>query len=633
MRCATIYKSAGIFSSSARIFNSISFVELSAVDLPDFVVEVPIEGAVIEIATTVRLDHTIDLIYSTGAGSNVEATWYINGSAYNESSYQPLTEGLLEVMLVLVNNFNNSTVSKLVEVETQLQAINFLPHNPLPLHYLNSPLEFTLGLVPEAAYHVTYNVDMGDGTVYHDLTVSHLYADIGVYDITINASNSLSTTHASHSIDVQDKILRVMIKGSLLVETRVLTTYIAEVYKESTAHVVDNVHYVWKIDGVTQEQDAGDLSVLLENSGIYTLNLQVYNSLSSHEVSEQLVVVDDITCPPPDSYIAGTDTLTLLTTDTVTLEAVISANCNNTHTAVWQVLTLDREQVIAFNESTSKVLKFEAAALNPGTYIVRLVVHVADDVTIYRSDEILLSIEEVSVILNLNYPTFTTTNTKESLAISLRDSEVLNKTLNIDSFSFAWSCSFKPPADYDPCLALDLLDSPDISAQFNISGFADISVVVSLAERQVGSAYLVLNVTNYVVPLVKITVADIHALAPDKRTVVSLGCTQHDQSACYNPTIYWLVSLVSQEACPSPDSSSRSYPSSTFTLEPGMTTTGLYNSNLVVNAGVFERGGVYKVSGCVWQGVCGGEILQFSCGPTAGTCSADLQSGKLTAIR
>ena len=59
-----------------------------------------------------------------------------------------------------------------------------------------------------------------------------------------------------------------------------------------------------------------------------------------------------------------------------------------------------------------------------------------------------------------------------------------------------------------------------------------------------------------------------------------------------------------------------------------MTTTGLNKKNLVVKSGVFKVGRTYKVEGCVWQGVCAGQLLQFRCGPSGGQCHVLPNNGK-----
>ena len=43
---------------------------------------------------------------------------------------------------------------------------------------------------------------------------------------------------------------------------------------------------------------------------------------------------------------------------------------------------------------------------------------------------------------------------------------------------------------------------------------------------------------------------------------------------------------------------------------------------------MFRAGGTYKIEGCVWQGVCAGQLLTFNCGPTQGHCSVELGDGK-----
>lgn len=46
-----------------------------------------------------------------------------------------------------------------------------------------------------------------------------------------------------------------------------------------------------------------------------------------------------------------------------------------------------------------------------------------------------------------------------------------------------------------------------------------------------------------------------------------------------------------------------------------------------MSPGVFSPGGRYKLEGCVWDGVCAGELLHFKCGPAEGECTMELADG------
>ena len=48
----------------------------------------------------------------------------------------------------------------------------------------------------------------------------------------------------------------------------------------------------------------------------------------------------------------------------------------------------------------------------------------------------------------------------------------------------------------------------------------------------------------------------------------------------------------------------------------------------MIKAGVFSAGGTYKMEGCVWQGVCAGQLLKFNCGPVQGKCTVGLEQGE-----
>ena len=500
------------------------------------------------------IDRQLQLDYSLVAGSNVIHTWYIDNVQFDGAVFQPEQEGIYIISLTLENNLNSLTVSKEVSVESKLSSVTFAKNLEL-YHKLSNPVEFDVVLAPEAKFNVKYHVDMGDGKVFNSSRVSHLYPDIGVYQISLKVSNSISKIGLVKTLNIQDEILRVMIKGSLMVLERQLSSFNAEVFKKSTTKLEENVHYIWKLDGATQEQDASDFSILLDNPGTYTLSLTVYNDVSEQSVSETLVVTSNTSCHPPGVHITGGDNIRVLSTDTVLFEAVINTNCENKHTIKWSVLTLERVSVQDFMETRSKTLKFRAIFLEAGSYIVRLVVYVTDSPEVYRSDEVMMSVVSVPLIPVLNYPTFTTTNTKETLEISLVDSLIVNESLSLEDFNFNWSCRFRSTQHtYNPCTELHLANSPNISAHFNVSGFADLSVNISLGEeedsswRHAGSTNIVLNVTNYVVPLLKLSVLNLHELSPDKRTVASLQCS-HRGVPCFNPTVEWRVQLVESSEC------------------------------------------------------------------------------------
>ena len=625
IRCSYSYKTTGIFVPLVRVSNSISFTDIPPAKLPIFTVEVPIEDSFINIPNTIEVGQSLELKYSLVAGSNVGHEWFIDGEPYGEAVYRPILEGNLNITLKLKNNLDSLTLSKIVTVETILQSVQ-LAENLGDFHKLTEIVEINLVLTPPAKYNVTYSVDMGDGTVYKTPVFSHQYPDIGLYTISISAQNSISSTSLTKSLDVQDEILRVSIRGSFMLLARQLSTFYAHVHKTSTVQLEKNVQYVWQINGNVQEQNAPDISVLLEDVGTYTLRVSVSNRVSEQNVSETLVVTTTEECRPPEARIVGDDYIAVQAVDTVSLEAVIISNCDSRHDIWWSILTLDRRLVQNFTDSSSKSLTFRASVVDPGQYIARLVVSVEGFPDLYRSHEVLLKVEAVFIIPVLNYPTFTTTNTKETLEISLADSLVMGSGLTIDQFTFNWNCKFEPSqATYDPCLAVESKKTPYISVNFNTSGFAHITPIISLNYKVVATSEIVLNVTNFVVPLVKIFVDNIHQLSPEDRTVASLQCSDRD-GPCFQPTIYWQISKLSQSVCESiADVDSET----TFTLTSDMTTTGLHQGNLVVQGGSFQVGGSYKLEGCVWKGVCGGELLDFPCGPSQGSCDVKIVSGQL----
>ena len=569
-----------MFKPSVRVSNHISSTYIPISTLPIFHVEIPIEGCVINLPDTTRIDRELELDYKLVAGSNVLHTWFIDGTPFFGSVFQPQREGIFEIALTVRNNLNSLTVTKSVSVESKLSSVTFA-ENLGSYHKLSAPVEFELVLAPQAEFNVKYEVNLGDGTVYNSSEVTHFYPDIGIFEISIKVSNTLSNIRLKKTLNVQDEILRVMIKGSLMVLKRQLSSFNAEVFKKSTAKLEENVHYVWKLNGVIQEQDASDFSILLENSGTYTLGLTVYNQVSEQSVSETLVVTNHTSCHPPRAHITGDDKIRVLSTETVTFEANISTNCAAKHLIKWSVLTLKRELVQDFMESRSKTLTFRPYFLEQGDCIMRLKVFVEDSPDLYQSDEVMMTVVSVPIIPILNYPTFTTTNTKETLHISLADSLIVNKSLSLEDFYFVWSCSFRSvQRDYNPCLELNLSSSHNISAHFNVSGFADLAVNIYLEEptissaqptssaqttssaQPISSAHLVLNVTNYVVPLLKLTVSDLHELSPQRRTVVSLQCS-HRGVPCFGTSVFWSVTELENEEC---GATTEQSPASTFKL-------------------------------------------------------------------
>ena len=624
IRCSYSYKSTGVFQTTVRVSNSISYIDIPSTDLPVFTVEVPIEDSFINVPDTIEVDQPLELLYSLVAGSNVANQWYIDQELYSEAVYKPQSEGVLNITLRLENNLDSVTLSKTVQVESRLQSVQ-LDENLGNYHKLTELVEMELVLTPPAEHNVMYEVDMGDGTVYNTSRVSHHYSDIGIYTISISAENNLSSVSLSKQLNVQDEILRVMIRGSFMLLPNQLSTFYAEVYKKSTSKLDDNVSYEWQIDGVVQEQNAPDNSVRLEKIGTHVLTLSVSNAVSSQSVSETLVVASSDSCPPPEARIVGDDHIVVTSVDLVSLEAAITPNCDSKHDVSWSILTLNRVLVTNFTNSRSKALTFRASVIEPGQYIVRLVVFVEGYPDYYRSHEVLLRVDAVHIIPVINYPTFTTTNTKETLHLSLTDSIILSTDMTIDDFVIHWNCRFDPlPTSFDPCLPVEIEESPNISVNFNISGLAYLTTHISSNNRIVATSEIVINVTNYVVPLVKISVENLHQLSPDDRTIASLQCYDRE-NPCYHPEIYWQVSKVSQSVC----ENTPEVDTGTFTLSPDMTTTGLAQSNLVVRGGVFMVGGTYKLEGCVWKGVCGGELLVLPCGPSQGACDVGLVEGKL----
>ena len=77
---------------------------------------------------------------------------------------------------------------------------------------------------------------------------------------------------------------------------------------------------------------------------------------------------------------------------------------------------------------------------------------------LYSSDEVGLTVVPVAILPALNYPTFTTTNTKEMLHITLEDSLILNSALSLESFSYTWACRWDSERNWELSFTTMYLD-------------------------------------------------------------------------------------------------------------------------------------------------------------------------------
>ena len=602
MRCIHVYTSVGVYEPQISIFNSVSSFVFKPEQLPTFIVASRIQNLTLQLPSVIEIGEIVTLEYNIVHGSNVIETWWINNKIFTDPKLEIKSQGPFNITVLLENALGTATATHLMTSEMRLKTVGF--SKKLKLFYrLGDAVNFGVQIFPSAAtYMVELVVAMGDGAVYNSRDIEHVYSNTGVFTILATASNNLSNVASGQTLAVQDTILRVSIKGSFVAVPGQQSVFSAEVQQKFSNDITGDLKFKWVLEDEVLEQDSSEINLLFDKEGQYKLSVEVYNDISSSEVSEELVITYATSCNPPQVSISGPEELSLTKDTSYRLEVDIRPRCPSRHAIKWFVLLLSRVEVYSINGSTTFTIPMKD--LQSRSYIIRVQASSEVRPSVYGTDEILLTVTEDPFIPILNYPMYFDVSINKPYTITLENSVIANNSLLLTDFMFNWSCA---PLEKSMETCSDLtLDRKEhyIDIKFSKSGRVKVSVDVLRDEIKHATTFITFTIMQFLIPEVKIVISDITSLAVTKELRALVNCHLNNVS-CNGAVTSWKITKISQQVCSG--SEETAVTQETLTLTASTNGFSLEANGLVVGKDIFDKGASYKLEGCVLS-ICAGML-------------------------
>jgi PKD repeat protein len=230
------------------------------------------------------------LTATVSAGTEIDYTWAFgdgeSGSGAVVDHTYPAV-GSYDAVLTATNSVSELTAR--TEVTIQPVAIEGLMAANSSPTTLGSITMFTATV--GAGTHVSYTWAFGDGGYGSDAVVDHTYAAVGMYDVVVTATNSVSELTATTQVTIQP----VAIEG-LMAANSSPTTLGSTTMLTATVSAGSNISYTWAFGDGGYGSDAV-VSHTYPAAGTYDAVITATNSVS------QLTATTQVTITRQDVYI------------------------------------------------------------------------------------------------------------------------------------------------------------------------------------------------------------------------------------------------------------------------------------------------------------------------------------------
>jgi PKD repeat protein len=275
---AYTYAAVGSYTATVTATNGVS---TEVVSLPVVIIDVPIDQLSAENSSPVTIGDTTSFTASTGLGSNVLFTWdFGDGSAAvagQFASHVYAAAGTYTARVTASNGAGSRIATTQVIVrDVPISGLGVVNDSPT---VLGDSTAFTATTL--SGTNVTYQWNFGDGTANAaGGQTSHRYDAVGIYAVTVTATNGVSVVVASAAVTVIDRAIRgVSVLSSSPTPLGNTTFFTASVDSGS------NVLYSWDFgDGSASASGVNPVHVYTE-PGVYTVTVTVTNSRGSERIT------------------------------------------------------------------------------------------------------------------------------------------------------------------------------------------------------------------------------------------------------------------------------------------------------------------------------------------------------------
>ncbi|KAL1004887.1 hypothetical protein UPYG_G00051840 [Umbra pygmaea] len=277
-----------------------------------------------------------------------------------EMGFTYKSPGQYPVTVTVSNNISSSNDTILIYVQRSVGPI-VIQHNGTRSNNLTLRevyLFTTSSMVPE----VHYLWNFGDGTpLSHGWNVTHSYNISGDFNITLKATNNVSSNQSQIAVAVLAPIRGLVVNASLVNVPVNATVHFEAYLKEG-----DGVRYSWNLcDGCTSRHKLCKTHYTFRSVGTYNVIVTAENNIGSAQASIYIYVQRELEGLQiqPEEELKGTDGCCFATERILHLQAVLKEGTNMSFS--WNFL----KEAFSLNRS-GKAVEFKS--LSPGSWHVLL---------------------------------------------------------------------------------------------------------------------------------------------------------------------------------------------------------------------------------------------------------------------
>ncbi|XP_053571737.1 LOW QUALITY PROTEIN: polycystic kidney disease protein 1-like 1 [Bombina bombina] len=336
------FKKAGVFIIRVIAFNE--FFNATQELGPYYVETAPKDLLLAMNSSTVHKDETILFKASLKTGSNVSYRWSINNKAIygNEGPviiYKFSTAATYNITVVAVNKVGNQTAWKIVSVQYKMKPVSIFTNGTI----FSTGTSIRFYVITEEAGNLKFfwHFGYGKSETTTSTSISKTYTKPNRYNVIVTASNEISSiTSDIHTIFIQSRV----IPHSLVASSSVLVD--ASVTFECRTNSRANINYLWNFgDGSIRPGNNKTENHVFTREGEFTVNVLVFNNVSSAFLTKQIFVVKEPCQPPPVKIIGPTNQIQIRRYEhlhlRVTFEAPILCNISQGLHYYWSFVKSD----------------------------------------------------------------------------------------------------------------------------------------------------------------------------------------------------------------------------------------------------------------------------------------------------
>ncbi|XP_018424149.1 PREDICTED: polycystic kidney disease protein 1-like 1 [Nanorana parkeri] len=395
------YYAAGEYHAKVTAFNEL----FNATEVFDpFYVQVTPTGLSLMMNTSiVHKDDYVLFSATLRTGSNVTYTWNISGEYTSQEPtiiYRFSTVAYYNITVIAWNKLGRQEAWKIVNVLPKVKPLYILTNGTV----FSTETDINFTAVTEEFVRWEFKWQFGDGTSRGITRKSIIkrYNLPNTYSVIVTASNKFNSfTSDVHTIFVQRKVIpnRLVASPSVVINSNV--SFYCRINSGT------NVSYFWNFGDGTKRLGKYNDTHVYKREGEYTVNVSIFNNVSSAFLTKQIFVVKKPCQPPPVKNMGPLKLQIRRYEDLylgVTFEATVICNISQGLKYHWSFIKTDVTYIFlpARVENSKQTITLPAFSLDYGNYTALARVQIIGTV-VYSNYTVAVEVKPtapVSVIAN-----------------------------------------------------------------------------------------------------------------------------------------------------------------------------------------------------------------------------------------